>query len=120
MPRPQYMHLLLLLALCCGTLTAGDAWPTEAEIAAITYEDCQDDNGFVGPFAHDFSRNDEFPERKTDWQNFVDKLNKWEPGKVTDELEQVQRLGKIFGHQTFHALILECVPELPEQQPGGP
>ena len=84
--------MLVALMLCSGSLAAGDVWPTEAEIAAITYEDSQDDNGFVGPFAHDFSRNDEFPERKTDWQNFVDKLKKWEPGKVTEELDRVRNL----------------------------
>lgn len=92
MHRPHVMRALLALVLCVGTLAAGEDWPTEAEIAAITYEDVQDDNGFVGPFAHDLSRNEEFPERKVDWQAYVDKVNKWAPGKVENELDRVRNL----------------------------
>lgn len=115
MPRLQHMRLPIALLLCGVTAFAagGEAppdskpadsksadskpadekgWPTEAEIAAITFEDALDDHGFVGPFAHDFSRNEDFPERKTDWLAFVDKVNAWEPGKVADDNDKVRNL----------------------------
>jgi hypothetical protein len=92
MPRHPAMRTLLVLALGIASLVAADDWPSEAEIAAITYDDALDDNSFVGPFAHDYGRNDEFPERKVDWQAFVDKLNAWAPGKVADEPDKVRNL----------------------------
>lgn len=92
MPRHPVMRTIIALMLCVAALTAEETWPTEAEIAAITYEDAMDDNGFVGPFAHDFSRNEDFPERKIDWQAFVDKVNAWAPGKVADEADKVRNL----------------------------
>lgn len=95
MPRHPVMRMINALLLCViglAHLAAEETWPTEAEIAAITYEDALDDNGFVGPFAHDFSRNEDFPERKTDWLAFVDKVNAWAPGKVADEADKVRNL----------------------------
>lgn len=90
---------IVLLLLCgmaalaaAGEAPAAPAWPTEAEIAAITYEDVMEDNTFVGPFAHDFSRNEDFPERKTDWLAYVDKVNAWAPGKVENEPDKVRNL----------------------------
>lgn len=86
------MGTMIALALCVAGLAAGEDWPSEAEIAAITYEDAMDDHSFVIPFAHDFSRNEDFPERKVDWQAFVDKVNAWAPGKVANEADKVRNL----------------------------
>lgn len=72
--------------------TAGPTPPTAAEIAALTYDDVTDDNGFVTPFARDFSNNEEFPERKTDWENFLTRLKAWEPGKDPNVAKRVRNL----------------------------
>jgi hypothetical protein len=72
--------------------TVGPTPPTAAEIAALTYDDVTDDNGFVTPFARDLSHNDEFPERKTDWENFLTRLNAWAPGKDPNVSKRVRNL----------------------------
>ena len=66
--------------------------PTEEQIAQIRWEEFSADNTWVCPFAADFSRNDEFPERKTDWENFLAKFAVWAPGHVFDTTEKVRNL----------------------------
>jgi hypothetical protein len=76
-----------------------EAKPTEAKppitdemIANIRWEEWSVDNTFVGAFARDFSRNEEFPERKTDWEGFLAKFAVWAPGHVFDNTEKVRNL----------------------------
>jgi hypothetical protein len=66
--------------------------PTDEQIAQIHWEEFSADNTFVCPFAADFSRNEEFPERKTDWENFLAKFAVWAPGHVFDNTEKVRNL----------------------------
>jgi hypothetical protein len=66
--------------------------PTDEQIAGIKWEEWSSDNTFVGAFAHDFSHNDEFPERKTDWEDFLAKFAVWPPGHVFDNTEKVRNL----------------------------
>ena len=54
---------------------------TQKEIDAITYEDAAVDNGFVTPLAQDLSHLDGDDDRKNRYEDFVDKLADWEPGK---------------------------------------
>jgi hypothetical protein len=71
-----------------------DAKPpiTDEMIANIRWEEWSVDNTFVGAFARDFSRNEEFPERKTDWEDFLAKFAVWAPGHVFDNTEKVRNL----------------------------
>lgn len=66
--------------------------PTDEQIAQIHWEEFSADNTWVCPFAADFSRNDEFPERKTDWEDFLSKFAVWAPGHVFDNTEKVRNL----------------------------
>ena len=66
--------------------------PTDEQIAQIVWEEFSADNTWVCPFAQDFSRNDEFPERKTDWEDFLAKFAVWAPGHVFDNTEKVRNL----------------------------
>jgi hypothetical protein len=71
-----------------------DAKPsvTDEQIATLKWEEWASDNTFVGAFARDFSRNDEFPERKTDWEDFLAKFAVWAPGHAFDTTEKVRNL----------------------------
>lgn len=78
---------------------AADAKPADAKppitdemITNIRWEEWSADTTFVGPFARDFSRNEEFPERKTDWEDFLAKFAVWAPGHVFDNTEKVRNL----------------------------
>jgi hypothetical protein len=62
------------------------------QIAEINWEEYAEDNGFEGPFARDFSLIEEFPERKYDWQDFIDKLSAWAPANVSDTTNHVRNL----------------------------
>jgi hypothetical protein len=66
--------------------------PTDEQIAAIRWEEFSADNTWVCPFAVDFSRNEEFPERKTDWEDFLAKFALWAPGHVPKPEEKVRNL----------------------------
>jgi hypothetical protein len=66
--------------------------PTDEQIAQIRWEEFSADNTWVCPFAQDFSRNEEFPERKTDWEDFLAKFAVWAPGHVFDNTEKVRNL----------------------------
>jgi hypothetical protein len=66
--------------------------PTDEQIANIKWEEWSSDNTFVGAFARDFSRNEEFPERKVDWEDFLAKFAVWAPGHVFDNTEKVRNL----------------------------
>lgn len=66
--------------------------PSDEQIAMIVWEEFSADNTWVCPFAQDFSRNEEFPERKTDWEAFLAKFALWPPGHVFDNTEKVRNL----------------------------
>lgn len=66
--------------------------PTEEQLASIKWEEFAADNTWVCPFARDFSHNDEFPERKKDWEDFLAKFAVWAPGHVFDTTEKVRNL----------------------------
>lgn len=66
--------------------------PTDEQIMQIRWEEFSADNTFVVAFAHDFSRNEEFPERKQDWEDFLAKFAVWAPGHVFDNTEKVRNL----------------------------
>ena len=66
--------------------------PSDEQIAMIVWEEFSADNTWVCPFAQDFSRNEEFPERKTDWEAFLAKFALWPPGHVFDNSEKVRNL----------------------------
>jgi hypothetical protein len=72
--------------------TDGPKAPTDEQIAQIRWEEFSADNTFVVAFAHDFSRNEEFPERKQDWEDFLAKFAVWAPGHVFDNTEKVRNL----------------------------
>jgi hypothetical protein len=54
---------------------------TRKDIDAITYEDAAIDNGFVTPLAQDLAHLDGDDDRKNRYEDFVDKLSDWEPGR---------------------------------------
>jgi hypothetical protein len=66
--------------------------PTEEQLATIKWEEFAADNTWVCPFARDFSHNDEFPERKKDWEDFLAKFALWEPGHVFNLEEKVRNI----------------------------
>ncbi len=66
--------------------------PTDEQVAAIRWEEFSADNTWVCPFARDFSTNEEFPERKKDWEDFLAKFALWAPGHVFDNTEKVRNL----------------------------
>jgi hypothetical protein len=66
--------------------------PTEAELAALTWDEVADDNGFVGPFARNFDSFKDSDERRKDWDDFIAKFDAWAPGKVADPFQRVLNL----------------------------
>lgn len=94
----------LLLALLAAALTAAapatspaDKKPaepfdsiTQQQIDAITYDDVAVDNGFVTPLARDLSHLDGDDERKGRFEDFVDRLEDWQPGKDQSVAQRVR------------------------------
>ena len=66
--------------------------PTEEQLATIQWEEYAADNTWICPFARDLSQNDEFPERKKDWEDFLAKFALWAPGHVFNLEEKVRNL----------------------------
>jgi hypothetical protein len=74
----------MLPLLLAGALNAAEAEPYEAvkdaEINAITYEECELDNGFEIPFAASVENLAEDQKKRLD--EFMEKVDAWEPGKA--------------------------------------
>jgi hypothetical protein len=99
MPRiPLFFSLLVLLAAAeppKNKPTTAPAKPTEAwqtitdkDIASITFEDAQEDNGFVTPLAQDLSNLDD--DSKKELNNLADKMDNWVPGQEKDLAQQIR------------------------------
>ncbi len=85
--------MLAATLLACGAFAA-DAQPEpyqsvkDSEINAITYEECELDNGFEIPFAASVENLAEDQKKRLD--EFMEKAEKWEPGQ-TDKIGQKVR-----------------------------
>jgi hypothetical protein len=81
---------------------------TDKQIDAITYEDAEDDLGFVTPLAPDLSNLDDDTKKRLD--EFADKLDTWEPGDEKELGQQVRNWMCLctfadLGHSEFEAEI---------------
>ena len=78
------LSLLLLASASVFPLVAADTYEkvTDEEIKNLTYDDVEEDTGFVCPWATDLTHLDD--ERKQRLEEWVKKLSDWEPGKVED------------------------------------
>src|SRR5712672_831021 len=52
---------------------------TKEQIGAITYEECEDDMGVTFPFFPDFERVGDNEDRKKSFDEWKEKIEKWEP-----------------------------------------
>jgi hypothetical protein len=79
-----WIPAVLLAALCASPAFAASAYEkiTDDEIAKLTYEDVEEDNGFVCPWAPELTHLDD--ERKQRLEDWARKLSDWDPGKVED------------------------------------
>jgi len=92
------LSLLLLLAAAEAPKnkpTTAPAKPTEPwqtitdkDIASITFEDAQEDQGFVTPLAQDLSNLDD--DSKKELNNLADKMDNWVPGQEKDLVQQIR------------------------------
>ncbi|HLX61293.1 MAG TPA: hypothetical protein VKX17_08440 [Planctomycetota bacterium] len=62
---------------------------TKAQIDAITYEECDDDNGVTFPFFADFDRVGDSEDRKKEFADWKEKLEKWD---CKNEEKTIQRV----------------------------
>jgi hypothetical protein len=87
----------LLLALTAFRTRAGEAWEaiTDDEINKMTFEDVEEDMGFVCPWAPDLEHLDD--DRKKRLDEWVDDLNRWEPGLVDDVGQRVKNFCCLMG-----------------------
>ena len=97
MPRlPLILSLLFLLAADAPKKpTTAPAKPiepwqtiTDKDIASITFEDAQEDQGFVTPLAQDLSNLDD--DSKKELNNLADKMDNWVPGQEKDLVQQIR------------------------------
>ena len=97
MPRlPLILSLLFFLAADAPKKpTTAPAKPTEPwqtitdkDIASITFEDAQEDQGFVTPLAQDLSNLDD--DSKKELNNLGDKMDNWVPGQEKDLVQQIR------------------------------
>ena len=72
--------------------TAPPKPPSDEDIAKIVWEEFSADNTWEIPFAADLDNLSDFPERKKDWDDFIDKLVLWPPGQVPKVEERVRNL----------------------------
>ena len=66
------------------------AWQaiTEEQVKSITYEDCESDNGFVGPITNGLDHlSDDARKRFDEW---CEKLDDWKPGQEADFGQRVR------------------------------
>src|SRR5258706_3995517 len=98
---PRLAHILPVLLLLAAAKapknnpTTAPAKPTEAwqtvtdkDIASITFEDAQEDSGFVTPLAADLSNLDD--DSKKELNNLADKMDNWVPGQEKDLVQQIR------------------------------
>ncbi len=72
---------LLALAACPAHVFSEDEpykKVTPQQIAAITYDDCDDDDGVTFPFFANFERVGDSEDRKKSFEEWKDKLEKWD------------------------------------------
>jgi hypothetical protein len=89
LPARAMLAMLLLAALAAAPATrpaekrAAEPFEsiTQQQIETITYDDVAVDNGFVTPLAQDLKHLEGDDERKGRFEEFVDKLEEWGPGK---------------------------------------
>jgi len=96
--RPIILSALLVALVVRLPLVAADppvaapAPPTAAQIAAFTFDDVEEDRGFVTPVARDLDRfkdDAESAKRFADWRAQIDQ---WAPGTVADLRQRVINL----------------------------
>ncbi len=66
--------------------------PTDEDIGKIIWQEFGIDNSWENPFALDLSNLDDFPERRKDWDDFLENLASWQPGQVPKVEEKVRNL----------------------------
>ncbi len=97
MPRlPLILSLLFFLAAdapkkpTTAPAKPSEPWQTitDKDIASITFEDAQEDQGFVTPLAQDLSNLDD--DSKKELNNLGDKMDNWVPGQEKDLVQQIR------------------------------
>src|SRR5436305_5043114 len=95
LPAMVSLVLLLVAADAPKKPTTAPAKPTEAwqtvsdkDIASITFEDAQEDTGFVTPLAADLSNLED--DSKKELNNLADKMDNWIPGQEKDLVQQIR------------------------------
>ena len=83
MPLTRILRFASLLALAaCAARAFSEDEPykkvTPQQIAAITYDDCDDDDGVTFPFFANFERVGDSEDRKKSFEEWKDKLEKWD------------------------------------------
>ena len=61
---------------------------TDKDVASITYDDAQEDSGFVTPLAQDLSNLDD--DTKKELNQLADKMDNWVPGQEKDLVQQIR------------------------------
>jgi len=97
--RRHAHYIILAAALLLGFrhANAADAYEaiTNEEIEKLTYEDAEEDQGFVCPWAQNLDHlDDDQKKRIADW---VTKLGDWEPGKVENIGQRVKNFCCLMG-----------------------
>ena len=94
---PLMLCVLLLVAAAEASKkpTTAPAKPTEPwetitdkDVASITYDDAQEDSGFVTPLAQDLSNLDD--DTKKELNQLADKMDNWVPGQEKDLVQQIR------------------------------
>jgi len=94
---PLILCVLLLVAAAEAPKkpTTAPAKPTEPwetitdkDVASITYDDAQEDSGFVTPLAQDLSNLDD--DTKKELNQLADKMDNWVPGQEKDLVQQIR------------------------------
>jgi hypothetical protein len=80
----------------------------DKEINEITYEECEQDNGFEIPFAKDLENLGDDQKKRLD--EFFEKVDKWDPGKVDKVGQKVRTFVALCaladaGHSEFEAEV---------------
>jgi len=97
MRRYAQLFFFASILFLAPTSFAGDAYQAIAneEIEKLTYEDAEEDMGFVCPWAQSLDHlDDDQKKRLADW---VTKLGDWEPGKVEDIGQRVKNFCCLMG-----------------------
>jgi hypothetical protein len=100
--------------------------PSEEDIGKIIWQEFSADNTWEIPFATSLDNLTDYPERKTDWDDFLEKLIAWTPGHVTKVEDRVRNLlcvcvledigqGQFEAELPLHMYKFLC-KEIPKQQ----